>query len=120
MSEHRQRLSTRDRVALFEEHKGRCHICGEKIHTTQAWEVSHPIPLAAGGADEPGNRAPAHKKCHAKQTREIDQPLIAKVKRVHARHIGAVAPPARPFPGGKRDRWKKRMDGTTVLREAKQ
>ena len=112
----RVRLSTRDRVALFEEHKGRCHICGEPITARDAWEVSHPIPLAAGGADEPGNRAPAHKRCHRYQTSNIDQPLIAKVKRVHARHIGADTP-RRPMPGSRRSPWKRKMSGQVVRRE---
>ena len=105
----RVRLSTRDRVALFEEHKGRCHICGEPITARDAWEVSHPIPLAAGGADKPGNRAPAHKRCHRYQTSNIDQPLIAKVKRVHARHIGAKTPSARGLrkPPGMRWNWQR-------------
>ena len=85
----RRRISTRDRAKLFAAHNGICHLCGLRIQPGEAWEVSHPIPLAAGGADDETNWAPAHKKCHAHQTSEIDAPLIAKVRRVQARHIGA-------------------------------
>lgn len=96
----RVRLSTRDREKLFDEHNGICHICGLPIEPGQAWEVSHPIPLAAGGDDVPENRAPAHAKCHRHQTSTIDQPLIAKTRRQRQKHIGAKAKypwPKRPF-----------------------
>src|SRR5690349_4365897 len=106
----RLRLSTTERVRCFDDAGGRCHICGEKIDAPRdAWEISHPIPLAAGGEDVRSNRAPAHKKCHAAQTAEIDQPLIAKVKRVRARHIGARAPSPRGLrkPPGTQYDWKR-------------
>lgn len=85
----RARLSARDTAKLFAEHDGRCHLCGLKIQAGQAWERSHPIPLAAGGADDWSNWAPAHVKCHARQTAEVDAGLIAKVRRQHQKHIGA-------------------------------
>lgn len=112
----RIRLSTKARAELFEAHGGRCHLCNGKIMAGEAWEVSHPIPLAAGGEDEDGNRAPAHKKCHARQTAEIDAPLIAKVRRQHQKHIGAHRT-SQPLPGSKRSGWRKRMDGTVERRQ---
>jgi 5-methylcytosine-specific restriction protein A len=90
-------------------HCGRCHLCGLKIDAGQEWEVSHPIPLAAGGDDVASNRAPAHKRCHAKQTATIDAPLIAKVRRQHQKHIGAK-PKSRAWS----TRFRKKMDGTVV------
>ena len=47
----RIRLSTRQRVALFEKHHGICHICGLPIVPGQRWQVSHPIPLGLGGKE---------------------------------------------------------------------
>ena len=85
----RVRLSTRDREKLYDENDGICHICGMPIEPGQGFEVSHPIPLAAGGTDTPDNRKPAHIKCHKRQTAEIDQPLIAKTRRQRQKHIGA-------------------------------
>ncbi len=93
----RKRLSPRDNAKLFEEHGGICHLCGGKIQAGQSWQRSHPIPLAAGGPDTRDNWAPAHTKCHAKQTAEIDAPLIAKVRRQYQKHIGATKP-KRPWP----------------------
>lgn len=98
----RKRLSTRERLRCFDDAGGICHICGTKIQPGQRWEVSHPIPLAAGGDDVPENRRPAHYACHRTVTAEQDAPTIAKVKRIRAKHIGASRPkgrwPSRPFP----------------------
>jgi hypothetical protein len=41
--------------------------------------------------------------------------LIAKVKRKHQKHIGAARSKS-PLPGGRLSKWKRRMDGTVVLR----
>jgi 5-methylcytosine-specific restriction enzyme A len=112
----RKRLSTRERVQCFEDGHGECHLCFRKIFPGEVWEVSHPIPLAAGGTDTRENRRPAHKKCHARQTAELDIPLIAKTKRIRARHIGARAPSAHPMPGSKASGLRRRMNGTVERR----
>jgi len=97
----RHRLSTRERVRCFDDAGGLCHICLTKIQAGQRWEVSHPIPLEAGGDDVPENRRPAHYACHRTVTAEQDIPMIAKIKRILAKHIGAFRPksrwPSRPF-----------------------
>lgn len=103
----RRRLSTRDRVAVYKDNGGICHICGGHIDEGQGFEVSHPIPLELGGTDDKSNWRPAHKKCHAKLTAEIDIPNIAKAKRREAVHLGAKAPSSRPMPGSKASGWRK-------------
>lgn len=116
----RRRLSTKERVALFEKHRGICHICEQPIQVGQRWEVSHIIPLGLGGLDVDSNRAPAHKRpCHDWQTRVTDIPAIAKSRRVHARHIGAHEP-RRRLPFGRDDRLKRRIGGRIVLRSTGQ
>ncbi|MBN8189508.1 HNH endonuclease [Salipiger thiooxidans] len=85
----RRRWTAKRRLALFEAHKGTCHICGEKIDgTREAWDVEHIIPLAMGGDDDEGNCAPAHASCHKAKTKE-DAGNIAKANRVRAKHFGA-------------------------------
>ena len=108
----RRHLTARERADCFDGADGVCHLCSRKIAAGEPWEVSHPIPLAAGGKDEPTNRRPAHKRCHATQTATIDAPLIAKVRRVHQKHIGARI--KRPWPGT--DRYKRKVSGETVDR----
>ena len=112
----RRRLSTRERVALFEKHAGICHICNQPILPGQKWEASHVIPLGLDGPDVVENMAPAHKRpCHEFQTRVTDMPAIVRARRTYAKHIGAYRP-QHPMPGGIGDRLKRRMDGRTVIR----
>lgn len=85
----RRHISTKARVALFARKDGVCHICNGKVQPGEAWDVSHPIPLQIGGADDESNWDVAHRKCHAIITATEDIPRIAKMKRQHAKHIGA-------------------------------
>ena len=88
----RHKLTKAERVAVFKDNGGICHICNGAITVGQKWEVSHPIPLEIGGADDKTNWRPAHDNCHRVETREKDIPSIAKAKRREAKHIGAVKP----------------------------
>jgi 5-methylcytosine-specific restriction enzyme A len=113
----RQRLTTKQRVAVFEAAGGACHICGGLIWVGVQWDVEHVIPLALGGADDPSNWRPAHTTCHSSKTHGQDVPSIAKAKRREARHLGAKAPSRNPLPFGRKSGLKRRMDGTIVKRE---
>lgn len=92
-----------------------CHLCSLKVVPGEDWDVSHDIPLEAGGKDDETNWFVAHRKCHRVHTSTVDMPLIAKVKRVHQRHIGAKQSRS-PLPGGRNSKWKKKMDGTVIKR----
>ena len=86
----RRRVSTRERVALFQREAGRCHHCLGLVYPGQAWQLSHKIPLALGGADDEKNWGVIHRRpCHEELTRNVDIPSIAQAKRREARHIGA-------------------------------
>lgn len=112
----RVRITAKMRADIFLRHNGICHLCSMKVIPGQEWDVSHDIPLEAGGADDASNWLVAHRKCHRVHTSTVDIPLIAKVKRIHQRHIGARKPKA-PMPGGRLSKWKRKMDGTVVRRE---
>jgi 5-methylcytosine-specific restriction endonuclease McrA len=86
----RRRVSTRDRVALFTREGGRCHHCLGLVTPGQAWQLSHKIPLALGGADDESNWGVIHTRpCHEQLTRTVDVPAIARAKRREAAHLGA-------------------------------
>lgn len=112
----RRRISTRERVDIFQRNDGRCHLCGGRIDAGQAWEVSHDTPLQMGGADEGDNLKPAHAKCHRIHTASVDLPQIAKAKRREASFRGAKAPSRNPLPFGRNSRLKRKVNGQVVPR----
>ena len=111
----RVKITVKRRADIFLARGGTCHLCNMKVVPGEDWDVSHDIPLEAGGKDDETNWFVAHRKCHRVHTSTVDMPLIAKVKRVHQRHIGAKQSKS-PLPGGRNSKWKKRMDGTVVRR----
>jgi len=113
----RVRITAKMRADIFMRHGGICHLCNMKVVPGEDWDVSHENPLECGGADDASNWLVAHRKCHRVHTATVDMPKIAKVKRIHQKHIGADLKSRSPLPGGKRSKWKRRMDGTVVLRD---
>lgn len=113
----RRTWTAKRKLAVFEAHGGRCHICGEKIDgTREPWELEHIVPIALGGADDETNAAPAHVSCHKPKTaRDVAQ--IAKANRVRAKHNGAKAAPKSPLPGSRGGKWKRKISGEIVRRD---
>lgn len=113
----RRKLSTRDRLAVFERAGGICVLCSRKIAAGERWIAEHIRALGLGGEDAPDNMAPAHEACARAKTngRDGDLARIAKAKRVKAKHIGAHRS-ARPMPGSRASGWRKRMDGRVERR----
>jgi 5-methylcytosine-specific restriction protein A len=111
----RKRLTTLNRFELLKREHYRCHLCKGLIYPGQAWDVSHEIPIELNGADDDTNRRAAHRKCHREYTAKVDIPAISKAKRLRARHVGAFVK-KKAMPGGRDDRLKRKLDGTTVIR----
>lgn len=111
----RRSLSKLQRVRVFDRAAGLCHLCGQKIHVGQRWDVEHVKPLSMGGADDETNMQPAHASCHAGKTAAEAGPR-AKADRIRARHLGIIAKPTRPIPGSKASGLRKRMDGSVERR----
>ena len=112
----RVRITAKMRADIFLSRSGCCHLCNMKVIPGEDWDVSHDIPLEAGGKDDATNWFVAHRKCHRVHTSTVDAPLIAKVKRIHQKHVGAKKPRS-PMPLGRNSKFKRKMDGTIVRRE---
>lgn len=93
----RRHISTTERLAILERENRICHLCGQPIKPTDAWDVSHEVPLELGGADEGTNLKAAHRPCHRQHTATIDAERISRAQRQEARHVGAKAPAKQPI-----------------------
>lgn len=114
----RRQIRQREAVAIFHRAKGVCHICGQKIEGgREAWEVEHVIPLNMGGTEDKmdENLQPAHVACHRAKTAQ-DARHMAKAERMQARGLGIKKRTSRPLPGSRGGKWKRKLDGTVVLR----
>lgn len=103
----RREFPTRIKVAAFERCGGRCERCGADVGATAQYD--HVLPCALGGEPTLSNIECLCKTCHALKTHKTDVPMIAKGKRVRAKHIGAAVK-SRGFRG-----WR-RFDGSIVRR----
>lgn len=116
----RRSLSPTARLRIFTEHHGVCDICGDVIDgVREPWDLDHRIPLALGGEDTDDNLRPVHGRCHrgAGSKTSDDVARIAKAKRVERKHMGAHRPKA-TIPGSKASKWKRKLNGETVRRDA--
>ena len=110
----RHSFSRKERGRLFALYAGCCYLCEGKITASQAWEIEHVIPWELTRDDSDGNLRLAHKKCHAVKTAK-DIRELRHSDRVRDRNTGTLRP-ANPFPGSKRDKYRKRMDGRVERR----
>lgn len=86
-----------------------CANLAHKLH-----HFDHIIPDAIGGDNSLQNCQVLCKPCHDDKTRKIDIPIIAKAKRNYDKHRG-IRKSSR-FPGSRDSKWKKKIDGSVVMR----
>ena len=84
----RKPLTPRQRLKLFEEHNGKCAICGLQIKSGEKWIDEHLRALGLGGSNDLDNRAPVHVACADEKTRQQDMPRIVKAKRQKMAALG--------------------------------
>lgn len=110
----RSKMTKARAAKIFLARNGVCWKCQLQIRASR-WTVEHPDALALSGSDDDDDLWPIHEKCVAAKNAS-DAAAIAKRNRIVA--YGYVGPgQKRAFPGSRRDRFKRRMDGTTVERE---
>lgn len=112
--EPRKPLTAKQKLQMFLEAKGICCICGGKINSVkEAWD-EHQNPLWLNGDNSAPNRAPAHVKCARVKTAD-EAALRSKIRNTAERHFGAKST-ASTMPGGRKSKWKKKLNGQVVPR----
>lgn len=113
-------IPLRVKLRIFERHKGICHISGRKIMPGDAFDYDHIIALVNWTGDGHGNResniAPALRDKHKEKT-AADVAEKSRARKVKAKHIGLKPEAKHKIPGSKGTRFKKKLDGTVVLRK---
>jgi hypothetical protein len=114
----RQEFPKSVKLVAWERCKGMCECdeCKGRLKVVGVAEFDHyPVPAALGGPGTLENCRVLSPKCHRRITSTKDQPTIAKAIRVHEKQIGARVSRT-PMPGGRRSKWRKRMDGRVERR----
>lgn len=114
--EPRKKFSPRERLAIWERDKGICCICKTKVDgVRERWIVEHINALETGGNNDASNLGVAHESCAIEKTK-VDHKVGAKLKRIRQKHLGIKAART-PLPGSRASKWKRKMDGSIVLRD---
>lgn len=118
----RRKLSSTAREQLYDRCRGDnefpdCNICHQPVlGFREAWDESHDPdgnPHAIDGNDDTGV---AHRACNRRHNNEVATPLVAKVKRIRQKAIGAFQT-RHKMPGGRDSRIKKKIGGGVVARQ---
>jgi 5-methylcytosine-specific restriction endonuclease McrA len=110
----RKHLSAKRKLAIWEREHGKCMICSTKL-TTGRFIFEHVVALEMGGSDTDDNIRLTCKGCATEKTKK-DHSQAAHAKRRKAAVLG-MKQSKTPLPFGKGSRFKKKMDGTVVLRD---
>lgn len=108
-------IPRRVKLRVFEKHNGICHLSRRPIRAGEAWDCDHITALVNGGEHREANLAPALKAPHRQKTAE-DVAEKAMVYRKRAAYLGLKKPSR--FACSRQSKFKKRIDGTVVLRGA--
>lgn len=101
------------RIVLAQEGICACG-CGVKLGAGEPIEFDHTVALINGGENRESNLRALRRPCHRLKTNEdVAQKSVEARKR--NKHLGIAATKSR-LPGGKNDKWKRTLDGRTVLR----
>lgn len=93
----RQEFNRQTKEAAHERSGGKCECgCGVVIAPRRP-EYHHAIEAGLGGSNDLSNCMVLHPICHRRITSQRSIPVIAKVKRIHAKRIGTWPKSSRPI-----------------------
>ena len=108
-----QAIPARVRLRVFEKFKGVCQLSDVKFYPGDKWEIDHIKELWDGGEHRESNLQPVLVKAHRKKS-TAGKTAKARADRLRKSHIG-VPKPKTAFT---RNKYRKKMDGSVVLKEA--
>lgn len=110
-----QTIPDRVRQRVFIKFNGRCAGCTRKIgEGALEWDCDHITALALGGSHREGNLRPlCRASCHRDKTRD-DAALRKKFNASQKKRAGIKKPST--FACSRQSKFKKKIDGTVVLR----
>lgn len=111
----RHEFAAKIKVQAYERCKGHCEKCTAHLFAGK-FQYDHVIADAMGGEATLKNCEVLCSACHSNKTTTEDVPRIAKAKRVERNHIGADTKSRAVIPGSKKSKFKKKLNGETVLR----
>lgn len=115
----RQNFPKRVKVAAFERAKGHCEECTAYL-VPGKFHFDHDNMDALGGKPTLENCKVLCIACHSEKTAKQDAPRLAKANRQRDKYLGIQTRRKQKIPGSKGTRFKKKLDGTVVLREPTQ
>ena len=109
-------IPTRVKARIVMAQDGICACgCGVKLGSAgERIEFDHEIALILGGENRESNIRALRCRCHKGKTRQ-DGAQKSVEARKRAKFLG-LDKPKRIMPGSRASKWKKRLDGTVVLR----
>lgn len=113
----RPRMSTKRKRHIFFENNGICADCSQPIDAKHdRWEIAHLDGWWLSGKDANPYLRPMHFRCHLVNTRTVDVPMVAKVKRQQDRDLGFKTCATRPIDGSRNTPWKRKVGGRVERR----
>ena len=112
----RKEFSKQVKAQAFLRSNGQCEQCGAKLFAgNRSYEYDHTKEDFFGGEPTLENCKVLCRSCHNTKT-QAAAPVIAKTRRQAEKDQGIKAPSRHPIPGSRASRWKRKLNGTTVLR----
>ena len=118
----RKEFSAKTKAQAFQRCRGFCEgivdgIACYAILRPGRWHCDHIIADGLGGKAVLENAQCLCEPCHRDKTSENDVPKISKVKRIQRRASGILKNKSRSWGYGKKDKFKKTIDGRLVPRD---
>lgn len=107
-------VPARVKLRVWLKHNGICHLSGRKIRPGDPWDVDHVKAIINGGENRESNLAPALREKHREKTAR-DMAEKSRTYRKRKFNLGIRKPST--FACSRNSKWKKKLDGTVVLRE---